>query len=136
MNYQRILHHCHIVLKIIQNIYDEFWIFKIFSGLKNEVNCFMSLIITFAAPHVLFFFFAIFIFYFFQILKFHLQCLYSKDREIRVQALSHVVHRLAAEITVFVPDPREFHLMTHQDLLINSQPIHLLLKGRISTEVC
>ncbi|XP_027230320.2 rotatin [Penaeus vannamei] len=70
----------------------------------------------------------------FKILKFHLQCLYSKDREIRVQALSHVVHRLAAEITVFVPDPREFHLMTHQDLLINSQPIHLLLKGRISTE--
>ncbi|XP_037773494.1 uncharacterized protein LOC119569381 [Penaeus monodon] len=70
----------------------------------------------------------------FKILKFHLQCLYSKDREIRVQALSHVVHRLAAETTVFVPDPRAFHLMTHHDLFINSQPIHLLLKGRISTE--
>ncbi|XP_069941170.1 rotatin-like isoform X2 [Cherax quadricarinatus] len=67
-------------------------------------------------------------------LKYWLQCLYLRDRDTRIQALSRVVQKLVTTTSDFLPDPRDFHLAVHHDLLIIKHPIPLFFMSNLISE--
>nr|XP_045603670.1 rotatin-like [Procambarus clarkii] len=67
-------------------------------------------------------------------LKYWLQCLYSRDRDTRIQALSRVVQRLVITGGDFLPDPQDFNLAIHHDLLILKNPSQLFVVNNMAAE--
>ncbi|XP_071513328.1 rotatin-like isoform X2 [Panulirus ornatus] len=69
-----------------------------------------------------------------EILKYQLQCLYVRNKETRIQALSQVLHRLTLNATTFLPDRQDYQLEIHHDLFIVKQPLHLFLMSNMVSE--
>ncbi|XP_042205049.1 rotatin-like isoform X3 [Homarus americanus] len=67
-------------------------------------------------------------------LRYWLQCLYTRDKDTRIQALSRVIQRLVLTAADFLLDPQDFHLGVHHDLFIVKNPIHLLLSNNMASE--
>ncbi|KAK3876745.1 hypothetical protein Pcinc_018481 [Petrolisthes cinctipes] len=64
-----------------------------------------------------------------EVLRYHLQGLFLRKMETRVQFVSQVVQKLALTSHIFLPDPDTFSFTLHHDLFIGHQPINLLFTG-------